>query len=210
MNASFRPLSLVICVAATSWLVAGCGSSQPERADDAASSAPAASTAPPPSKSRQPDPSEERVERAAPPELRPVALGEFEPDDPVAASVTGSLTLEDDTIRGANGAEFVTERVAIVSGDDEYRQGERYADALAVGSEQPVELRRVLEETRPAPNPGEALCREADTGYIALASEPTEGGGGVIKLIGLRGESVPASGADDISLCAAARYRTSE
>ncbi|WP_407351794.1 hypothetical protein [Luteimonas sp. R10] len=163
------------------------------------------STAPAPQEHPEPDPSEARVERAAPPEVRPVALGEFEPEDPVAEAATGRLTLEDDVIRGANGAGFVTERVAIVRAGDEYRSGERYADVLAVGSEQPVELRRVLEETPPDADPGAALCGETGADYIALASVPSDRGDAV-KLVALRGESMPAATAEDIALCAAAHY----
>ncbi|WP_149193648.1 hypothetical protein [Luteimonas suaedae] len=203
MNTRLRHLSLALCVAAVPWFVGGCNSSQPERADDAVP--PAESIAPPPQENPEADPSAERVERAAPPEVRPVALGEFEPRDPVAEAATGRLTLEDDAIRGANGAEFVTERIAIVRAGDEYRVSERYADALAVGSEQPVELRRVLEETPPDEEPDAAFCGDTGTGYIALASVPSERGD-TVKLIALRGESMPAAAAEDIALCAAAHY----
>lgn len=203
MNAKLRSVFLA-ALAAAAWCVAGCNSSQPERTEDAAP--PQAETiAAPPQEGREPDPSAERVERAAPPEVRPVALGKFEAGDPAAEAATGRLTLEEDVIRGANGAEFVTERVAIVRGGDEYRAGERYADALAVGSEQPIELRRVLEETPPEAEPGAAFCGEAGTDYIALASVPSDRGNAV-KLLALRGESMPASGAEDVALCAAAVY----
>ncbi|MEZ0470304.1 hypothetical protein [Luteimonas salinilitoris] len=205
MNTKLRRFSLALCVAAAPWFIAGCNSSQPEGAGDAAPPQ-AESTAPPPQENPEPDPSKERVERAAPPEVRPVALGEFEPEDPVAEAATGRLTLEDDAIRGANGAEFVTERIAIVRAGDEYRAGERYADALAVGSEQPVELRRVLEETPPDGEPGAAFCGDMDTGYIALASMPSDSGD-TVKLIALRGESMPAAAAEDVTLCAAAHYQ---
>src|SRR5262245_50521694 len=68
-------------------------------------------TAPPPAANPQPDVNAKPVERAAPPVIKPVALGEFEPGNPVAIAITGKLTLEDASIKGENGASFTTERV---------------------------------------------------------------------------------------------------
>ncbi|MDH5823931.1 hypothetical protein QFW77_13180 [Luteimonas sp. RD2P54] len=203
MRSSSRPSFSAGCVAlATAALLAACGPAPVER-DEAAR--PATRAEPPPQEARGPDPTLERSERAAPPELQPVALGEFVPRDDAAVAATGRLTIDDEFIEGANGARFVTERIAIVRGSDRYRPGERYADALAVGGEQPVELRRVLEETHPDAGAAAALCGEAGTGYIALASTQSNDGQQV-SLIGLSGESVPAAAAEDVALCRAVRY----
>src|SRR5690606_12104551 len=111
---------------------------------------PAATSAPPPPSrhSLEPDPGQAPTERAAPPTLQPVAIGRFVPADRVAAAMTGVLDIGDARITGGNGAAFVTERMAIVRGGDEYSAGERYADMMSIDAGQPVELRRVLDEVR--------------------------------------------------------------
>ena len=73
--------------------------------------------------------------------IKPVALGEFDPGNPVATAVTGKLSLEDTLIKSENGASFTTERVALVSGGDQYSAGATYAQAMIVDASQPIELR---------------------------------------------------------------------
>ncbi|MDH5823932.1 hypothetical protein QFW77_13185 [Luteimonas sp. RD2P54] len=161
-------------------------------------------TAPAPAEVQQPDPSRASG-RAAPPMLQPVALGSFESGSAIADSVTGNVEIEGAVIRGENGAEFVTERVAIVRGGDEYRPGERYADALMIGAEHPVELRRVVAEKSPTISPGNAFCREFRTGFLAIA-RITGGEEDVVKVMGLRGSDMPAPSAEDIAVCTSTQY----
>ena len=82
--------STVICLAAATIAIAalaGCNAEKP-----AAAVQPEATTiAPAPPAHPEPDTSANPVERAAPPMLKPVALGSFEPGDPVAEAVTGKL-----------------------------------------------------------------------------------------------------------------------
>ena len=108
-------------------------------------------------------------------------------------------------IHGANGASFVTERVAIVRGNDHYNANTRYADTMMIVPEQTVELRRVVEQTPPREAPGDAFCGDARTGYLALA-KVSEGKTDVIKLMALQGDAVPAASAPDITLCKATSY----
>ncbi|MFC3551710.1 hypothetical protein ACFOLC_11890 [Lysobacter cavernae] len=169
------------------------------------SAAPEAITAAPPAANPQPDVNAAPVERAAPPMLKPVALGVYEPGNPVATAVTGKLTIEDAVLRGGNGASFTTERVAIVNGGDQYSAGSTYAQAMMIQPDQPVELRRVLEETPPTELPANAMCGGQPTGFIALA-KVLEGGTGVVKLIGLQGSDLPAASASGITLCASTSY----
>ncbi|HEY0504197.1 MAG TPA: hypothetical protein VGD42_11960 [Lysobacter sp.] len=162
-------------------------------------------TAPPPAANPQPDVNAKPVERAAPPVIKPVALGEFEPGNPVAIAITGKLTLEDTAIKGENGASFTTERVALVSGGDQYSAGNTYGQMMMVPADQPVELRRVLEETPPTQMPANALCGGSRAGFIALA-KVDEGGDEIVKLIGLKGTDLPAATASGIELCASTFY----
>lgn len=192
-------------LAASALSMAGCARDQSQPLDSAPP--PVADTAEPPPAIPQHDPSAAPVERAAPPTLQPVALGEFEAGGEVAETATGSLTIEDTRIAGENGASFVTERVALVSGDDQYAPGARYADAMMIEPRQQVELRHVVEETRSAETPGDAFCGSADTGYIALAMVK-EGETEVVKLIALSGQELPAASATGVKLCAAAEYRS--
>ncbi|WP_345476048.1 hypothetical protein [Lysobacter panacisoli] len=166
-------------------------------------------TAPAPAANPQPDVTAEPVERAAPPVIKPVALGEFEPGNPVAIAVTGKLTIEDATLKGENGASFTTESVALVSGGDPYMEGQTYAQVMQIAADQPVELRRVLEETPPTQAPANALCGGSRTGYIALA-KVEEGDDGIVKLIGLKGTDLPAANASGIELCASTFYIASK
>lgn len=166
---------------------------------------PPTTSAPPPAPraSLEPDPAKAPIERAAPPTLQPVALGRFRAADRVAEALTGTLEVEDARITGATGAGFLTERVAIVRAGDEFAAGQRYADVMAVDAGQPVELRRVLEETRAADGP--SPCGNMKTGFLALASYE-EAGARVLRLVALQGDGIPAATAADTRLCAVAGY----
>lgn len=183
-------------------LFAGCAR---EGQSDGHTASAAADTAPPPPALPEHDPAASPVERAAPPTLQPVVLGKFEAGDPVAESATGALDIEDTRIDGANGASFVTERVALVSGDDQYSAGARYADAMMIEPRVPVELRRVLEQTPPTRTPADAFCGSAKTGWLALA-RIMDGDAQVVKLLALGGQELPAASATGVKLCAAAQY----
>ena len=184
-------------------LVAGLAACQPEHPVNTAP--PEAITAPPPAANPQPDVNAKPVERAAPPMIKPVALGEFDPGNPVATAVTGKLSLEDTLIKGENGASFTTERVALVNGGDQYSAGATYAQAMLVEASQPIELRRVLEETPPTQSPANAMCGGNRTGFIALAKvEGTTGE--TLKLIGLKGTDLPAASASGVELCVSTQY----
>jgi hypothetical protein len=158
-----------------------------------------------PREALEPDTANATIERAAPPTLKPLALGAFEPGNPVAEAMTGAVEIEDGRISGANGASFLTERVAIVRGGDEYAAGQRYADVMMMDAGQPVELRRVIDETRPTANPDNAFCGRNATGYLALASY-VEGGFRLVKLLALEGGGIPAATATDTALCASTFY----
>lgn len=162
-------------------------------------------TAPAPSANPQPDANAMPVERAAPPVVKPVALGEYDPGNPVAIAVTGKLSVEDTELKGENGARFTTERVALVNGGDQYSAGNTYAQAMMIPADLPVELRRVLEETAPTESPANALCGGSRTGFIALA-KVEEGDGELLKLIGLKGSDLPAATAQGVELCASTFY----
>ncbi|WP_221441848.1 hypothetical protein [Luteimonas sp. MC1825] len=168
---------------------------------------PAVTSAPPPMprEALEPDTANATIERAAPPTLRPLALGRFEPGNPVAEAMTGVVEIEDGRITAANGAAFLTERVAIVRGGDEYAAGQRYADVMSIDAGQPVELRRVIEETRPTAHPDNAFCGRNATGYFALASH-VEGDYRLVKLLALEGGGIPAATATGTTLCASTFY----
>lgn len=195
----------LLSIATTALLAAGCN--RPEQGAATPEAQPAATTAPPPAPRAvlEPDTANATIERAAPPTLRPVVLGKFDPGNPVAEAVTGALDIEDGRITGANGASFVTERVAIVRGGDEFTAGQRYADVMMMDADQPVELRRVIDETRPTEVPGNAFCGNMKTGYLALASY-AEGDNQLVKVIGLQGDGIPAASAQDTTLCASTFY----
>lgn len=195
--------SVLALIALACMAIAGCardeavatlGSGQPP-----ATSAPA----PAPRSSLEPDTANAPIERAAPPTLQPVALGHFAAADRVSQAMTGALHIEDSRITGANGAGFVTERVAVVRGGDEFSAGQRYADVMMVDAGQPVELRRVLDETRA--DDGQAFCGSMKTGFLALASYE-EAGLRVVKLVALQGDGIPAATAEDTQLCTATSY----
>ena len=57
---------------------------------------PETTIAPAPAAHPEPDANAAPVERASPPMLKPVALGTFEPGNPVAEAITGKLEVEDD------------------------------------------------------------------------------------------------------------------
>ena len=205
---NLRPTCLSAVLVALG-LLGGCQRAAPSAPSPSSSSAPAPSptSAPPPAPRAllEPDASNATIERAAPPTLRAVASGKFEPGNPVAEAVTGRVTIDDTRIAGANGAVFVTERVAIVRGGDEYTAGQRYADVMMMDADQPVELRRVIDETPPTAAPGNAFCGRMKTGYLALASY-TEGDNVLVKVIGLQGDGIPAAAARDTTLCASTFY----
>lgn len=187
---------------ASALLSAGCAR---DGQTDGHTTSAAADTAPPPPALPEHDPAASPVERAAPPTLQPVVLGKFEAGDTVAESATGALDIKDTRIDGANGASFVTERVALVSGDDQYSAGARYADAMMIEPRVPVELRRVLEQTPPTRTPADAFCGNAKTGWLALA-RIMDGDAQVVKLLALGGQELPAASATGVKLCAAAQY----
>src|SRR5690606_21241251 len=114
---------------------------------------------------------------------------------------TGALTITDGEVAGANGAKFTTERVALVSGDDQYTAGARFADAMMIEPRKQVELRHVVEETPPADAPDNAFCGTLKTGYLAIA-KVMEGDTEVVKVLALSGQGLPAASATDIALCA--------
>ena len=166
---------------------------------------PPATSAPPPSPrtSQDPDPAKAPIERAAPPTLQPVAIGRFVAADRVAAAMTGAIEITDSRITGEDGVAFVTERMAIVRGGDEYSAGERYADMMSIDAGHPVELRRVLDEVRA--EDGQGFCGSMKTGFLALASYE-DAGIRVVKLLALQGDGIPAATAADTRLCAATSY----
>lgn len=186
--------------------VAACQPGEPQSPSSRAEAPLAVDDAPPSPQVRGPDPGTAPVERAAPPMLQPVTLGEFIAADDPAKSGTGALHVEDALIRGANGAIFVTERIALVRGDDEYADGARYSDVLMVGGEQPVELRRVVQETAPTTAGGAAFCGTQPTGYLALARIVDADGRESLHMVALQGEGVPAASSSDTRLCQSAQY----
>lgn len=195
------PYALLVLTAA------GCDRPQPPApATTSAEPAPVSTaSAPPPPEVPSSDPSAQTTQRAAPPMPPAVALGEFVPADPAAEAATGKLTIEDMAIHGANGAAFVTERAAIVRGNDQYNAESRYADSMLVVPEQTIELRRVVERKpseKPSPDP---FCGADKTGYLALA-KVTEGDTDVIKLMALRGEALPAASAPGVTVCKVLSY----
>ena len=149
------------------------------------------------------------IGRAAPPMLQPVTLGKFIATDAPAKDGTGTLRIEDTTLRGANGAVFVTERIAVIRAGDEYAKGARYADVLGVGAEQPVELRRVVEETAPKAGAGTAFCGARPTGYLALARIVEPDGREALRMIALQGEALPAASSAGTHFCKSAQYLAS-
>ena len=186
-------------------LAAGCSQDRP--AETSAAAQPEANTAPAPPAIPQHDPASAPVERAAPPTLQPVVLGDFGAANPVAESATGALTITDGEVVGINGAKFTTERVALVSGDDPYSADGRFADAMMIEPRKQVELRHVVEETPPADAPGNAFCGSLKTGYLAIA-KVMEGDTEVVKVLALSGQALPAASASDIAVCAMAEYRS--
>lgn len=186
--------------------VAGCDRPQAPATENPAEPAPASTAmAPPPPEVPSSDPSAQTTQRAAPPMPPAVALGEFAPVDPAAEAATGKLKIEDLAIRGANGAAFVTERAAIVRGNDQYNADARYADSMMVVPEQTVELRRVVESTLPENATADPFCGAGKTGYFALA-KVREGDTDVVKLMALQGEALPAASAPGVTLCKVLSY----
>lgn len=197
--------SALSLLAASVFLVAGCSRDEPAAAPPPAPHA--ADTAPAPPAIPQHDPATAPVERAAPPTLQPVVIGRFAPSNPVAESATGVLTIEDGRVVGENGASFTTERVALVSGDDQYTANSRFADTMMIEPRHAVELRHVVEETPPAGNPAAAFCGSLKTGHLAIA-KVMDGDVEVVKILALSGQGLPAASAADVSLCAMAEYRS--
>ena len=185
-------------------LFAGCSRSGPSAAP---ASQPQANTAPAPPAIPQHDPASAPVERAAPPTLQAVVLGEFAPGNPAAESATGALTIEDGEMVGANGARFTTERVALVNGDDQYTADARFADAMMIEPRQQVELRHVVEETPPTDAADNAFCGTLKTGHLAIA-KVMDGDVEQVKILALSGQGLPAASATDVAACAMAEYRS--
>ena len=190
--------------AASILLAAGCSGSGPVPAP---AEQPEVDTAPAPPAIPQHDPASAPVERAAPPTLQAVVLGEFAASNPVAESATGAVTISDGEIVGANGATFTTERVALVSGDDQFTANQRFADAMMIEPRKQVELRHVVEETPPTDAPDGSLCGTLKTGYLAIA-KVMDGDVEVVKMLALSGQALPAASATDIALCGMAEYRS--
>ena len=190
--------------AAAALLLAGCSRSEPTSTPTVQ---PEANTAPAPPAIPQHDPASAPVERAAPPTLQAVALGEFAASNPAAESATGTLTIADGEIVGSNGAKFTTERVALVNGDDQYTADARFADAMMIEPRQQVELRHVVEETPPTDAPGNAFCGTLKTGHLAIA-KVMDGDVEQVKVLALSGQGLPAASATDVSACAMAEYRS--
>ncbi|MGO1073257.1 hypothetical protein [Lysobacter sp. CA199] len=166
------------------------------------SAAPQETTAaPPPPPQAVPDPDADPVSRASPPMLTPVALGTFEPGNPVAQATIGKITIDDLELKGENGSLYKTERVAIVRGGDQYSAGQTYGATMQLDASQPVELRRVIEQTPPKETPANAFCGTTPTGFIALA-KVSEATGDVVKLMALQGSDLPAATAQGVGLCA--------
>src|SRR3546814_7392835 len=96
-----------------------------------------------------------------------------------------------------------TERVALVSGDDQYTADARFAEAMMIEQRKQVELSKVVEETPPTAVPGNAFCGTLKTGYLAIA-KVMEGDAEVVKVLALSGQGLPAASATDVALCAMA------
>jgi hypothetical protein len=185
-------------------LSAGCSRSGPAAAP---ATQPETNTAPAPPAIPQHDPATAPVERAAPPTLQAVVLGQFAASNAAAETATGALTIEDGRIVGANGASFTTERVALVNGDDQYTADARFADAMMIEPRQQVELRHVVEETPPADAADDAFCGALKTGHLAIA-KVMDGDVEQVKVLALSGQGLPAASATDVSACAMAEYRS--
>lgn len=218
-------LFLALAAAMTASALSACG----ERAPQPSPSLPPAVSAPAPERVPANDPTVRRHERAAPPELQALVSGRFQPRGERATAATGAIEIDDHTISAALGDELSTERIAIVRGDDQYRAGERYSSLLMVGAEQPVELRRVYvfardvegdadaadgatapDDTPPEPADAQAavpLCASGDAAYIALVMV-NEGDRRVVRLAGLKGDSMPAAGASDTEACEVLEYES--
>ncbi len=136
--------------------------------------------------------------------LAPVVLGVFDAGNPVVQAATGRLTIEDTTIRGDNGASFVTERVKIAKGSDLFAAGYSYAGAMDIPDEQPVEIRKVTAQTAPTQSPGNALCGKEPVGLIALVRDMK--GGETVKVAALKGTGLPGEGSSETALCALTMY----
>ncbi|BAV98410.1 hypothetical protein [Lysobacter enzymogenes] len=197
-----RRLFPAVCLLASAALaMAACSQSAPVN-----TAAPQETTAAAPAPPKAvPDPDAEPVSRASPPMLTPVALGTFEPGNPVAQATTGKLTIDDLEMKGENGSLYKTERVAIVRGGDQYSAGQTYGATMQVEASQAIELRRVIEQTPPKQTPANSFCGAQPTGFIALA-KISEGSGDVIKLIALQGSDLPAASAQGVGLCASMFY----
>ena len=190
--------------AAVALLLAGCSRSEPVSTPAVQ---PEANTAPAPPAIPQHDPANAPVERAAPPTLQAIALGEFAASNAAAESATGGLNIADGEIVGSNGAKFTTERVALVNGDDQYTADARFADVMMIEPRQQVELRHVVEETPPTDAPGNAFCGTLKTGHLAIA-KVMDGDVEQVKVLALSGQGLPAASAIDVSACAMAEYRS--
>lgn len=196
-----RSLPALSALAFAVMAIAACNQSAPVN-----TAAPQETTAaPPPAPQAVPDPAADPGTRASPPVLTPVALGTFEPGNPLAEAMTGKLTIDDLELKGENGALYKTERVALVRGGDQYAAGETYGAIMQVEASQAIELRRVIEQKPPEKAPANAYCGTTPTGFIALA-KVSEATGDVIKLIALQGSDLPAATSQGVGLCASMFY----
>src|SRR3546814_15389168 len=115
-------------------------------------------------------------------------------------------TLFRSEVVGANGATFTTERVALVSGDDQYTADARFAEAMMIEPRKQVELRHVVEETPPTDAPGNAFCGTLKTGYLAIA-KVMEGDAEVVKVLAMSGQGLPAASATGVAPCPTRKNR---
>lgn len=230
-TASTRPILGLALPAALLLALAACTANEAPAPQD-----PAASNDPAPAPPAVPDsnPDNATMERASSPPVRGVVTGKFDPSTPVSESATGGITIEDGRIIGANGTTFETERVALISANDEFTAGQRYADAMMIEPREQVELRQVLEPAKateageatehaatappPAGTPAakttaattpavaDPFCGTGKTRYIALA-KVADGDYDVVKLVALSGDALPAASAQGVTLCASTSYQ---
>src|SRR3546814_11827169 len=85
-----------------------------------------------------------------------------------------------------------TERVALVSGDDQYTADARFAEAMMIEPRKQVDLRHVVEETPPTDAPGNAFCGPLKTGHPATA-QVMDGDAAVVEVLAPSGQGLPAA-----------------
>src|SRR3546814_20253338 len=102
-----------------------------------------------------------------------------------------------------------TERVALVSGDDQYTADARFAEAMMIEPRKQVELRHVVEETPPTDAPGNAFCGTLKTGYLAIA-KVMEVDEDVVPVLALSEQELPADSDHDVALFAMPEYSAAQ